>query len=509
MLAVVKLLAVDFQHLLMLSSFWCFACVRLSKETNYMLHQNLVQKQQGRILPQQIQLLNLFHLNSLELEHRLQQELEDNPLLEENTSDQELDAEKYNKEKVQDYQDWEEYGYDDIPDYSTEYAGYLSSEDLPQRPLTETRCFRTDLKEQIRLLEINDRDVMLADYLIDSLSDSGLLEQELEKIAEDMSFKQNCWIETDELERVLTLVQQLEPAGIGTRSIQECLLAQLKRMNSKRPDVKKAIVLLEEHYNDLRNRHMDKIMYSLEIDEEELKIILQLVAKLKLRPINEKNTGTSVNNNVVPDFILYRDGNYLEVSLHRQRSASLYLNPSWMDTIQQSQKNEKVDKAAHQYLKNKLQSAQWFINAIRQRESTMLKVMKAILAHQYEYFLEGDIKQLRPMILKNIADETGVDISTVSRITCNKYIQTPFGTLLLKDLFTEGLSNADGALISNRVIQSTIEEVIETEEKTNPYTDQQLVQVLATRGIKVARRTIAKYREMLQIPVAQVRALWA
>ena len=474
-----------------------------------MLHQNLVQKQQGRILPQQIQLLNLFHLNSLELEHRLQQELEDNPLLEENTSDQELDAEKYNKDKVQDYQDWEEYGYDDIPDYTTEYAGYLSSEDLPQRPLTESSCFRTELKEQFRLLEVSDEDITLADYLIDSLSDNGLLEQDLEKIAEDISFRKNCWIETDQLERVLLQIQALEPAGIATRSIQECLLVQLRRMNNKRPDVKKAIVLLEDHYNDLRNRHMEKIMHYLDIDEEELKIILQLVAKLTLKPISEKTTGTAVNNNIIPDFILYRDGNYLEVSLHRQRSASLYLNPSWMETIQQTQKGEKTDKAAYQYLKNKLQSAQWFISAIRQRESTMLKVMKAILHHQYDYFMEGDIKLLKPMILKNIADETGVDISTVSRITCNKYIQTPFGTLLLKELFTEGLSNADGALISNKVIQSTIEEVIEAEEKSNPYTDQQLVQVLAARGIKVARRTIAKYREMLQIPVAQVRALWA
>lgn len=473
-----------------------------------MLHQNLVQKQQGRILPQQIQLLNLFHLNSLELEHRLQQELEDNPLLEENTSDQELESEKYNKEKVQDYQDWEEYGYDDIPDYSTEYAGYLSTEDLPQRPLTETSCFRTELKEQFRLLEVTEEEARLADYLIDSLSDNGLLEQDLEKIAEDISFRQNCWIETAQLENVLKHVQQLEPAGIATRSIQECLLMQLSRMNSKRPDVRKAILLLQNHYNDLRNRHMEKIMHSLDIDEDELKIVLQLVAKLKLKPISEKYTAGG-NNNIIPDFVLYRDGNYLEVSLHRQRSASLYLNPSWMETIQQSQKGEKTDKAAHQYLKNKLQSAQWFINAIRQRESTMLKVMKAILHHQYEYFLEGDIKLLKPMILKNIADETQVDISTVSRITCNKYIQTPFGTLLLKDLFTEGLSNADGALISNKVIQSTIEEVIESEEKSNPYTDQQLVQVLAQKGIKVARRTIAKYREMLQIPVAQVRALWA
>ncbi len=474
-----------------------------------MLYQNLQQKQQGKILPQQIQLLNLFHLNTIQLEHRLQQELEDNPLLEENTSDDEAEAEKYNKEEVQDYQDWEEYGYDDRPDYTNEYAGYLNADDLPQRPLTDAPCFRTELKQQFRLLFISDEETRLADYLIDSLNDDGLLDQDLEKIAEDFSFKQNCWIEASQLEQVLKKIQVLEPAGVGTRSIQECLLVQLQRMNTKRPDIKKAICLLQDHYADLRSRHMEKIMETLSIDEDELKILLQMIGRLNLKPITEKYTATPVNNNIIPDFILFRDGNYLEVSLYRQRSASLYLNPSWMETIQETQKNGKADKATSQYLKNKLQSAQWFISAIRQRESTMLKVMKAILQQQYEYFLDGDIKLLRPMILKNIADTTGVDISTVSRITCNKYIQTQFGTLLLKDLFTEGITNAEGDVISNKVIQSTIEEVIENEEKGRPYTDQQLVHILSQRGIKVARRTIAKYREMMQIPVAQMRALWA
>jgi RNA polymerase sigma-54 factor len=359
------------------------------------------------------------------------------------------------------------------------------------------------------LLFATEEEARLADYLIDSLNDDGLLDHPLEKIAEDFSFKQNCWIEAEELENVLKKIQQLEPAGIGTRSIQECLLVQLERMNSKRPDIRMAILLLKHHFADLRSRHMDKIMDNLQIDEDELKILLQMIGKLNLKPITDKNSGTAVNNNIIPDFVLFRDGNYLDVGLFRQRSASLYLNPTWMETIQETQKNGKTDRATCQYLKNKLQSAQWFISAIRQRETTMLRVMKAILQQQYEYFMEGDIKLLKPMILKNIADLTGVDISTVSRITCNKYIETPFGTMLLKDLFTEGITNNEGAVISNKVIQSTIEEVIENEEKSRPYTDQQLVLVLSQRGIKVARRTIAKYREMMQIPVAQMRALWA
>ena len=275
----------------------------LISKTSFMLGQNLLQKQQGKILPQQIQLLNLFHLNTIQLEHRLQQELEDNPLLEENTSDDEAEMEKYNKEEVQDYQDWEEYGYDDRPDYSTEYAGYLNAEDLPQRAITDSPCFRTDLKQQFRLLFTSDQETKLADYLIDSLNDDGMLDQELEKIAEDFSFKQNCWIEPQELEGVLLKIQQLEPAGIGSRTIQECLLLQLERSNSRRPDVKKAICLLKNHFTDLRSRHMEKIMESLEIDEDELKILLQMIGKLNLKPITEKNTGTAVNNNIIPDFV--------------------------------------------------------------------------------------------------------------------------------------------------------------------------------------------------------------
>ena len=204
---------------------------------------------------------------------------------------------------MQDYQDWEEYGYDDRPDYTNEYAGYLNTDELPQRAITDAPCFRTDLKQQFRLLFITEEETRLADYLIDSLNDDGLLDQDLEKISEDFSFKQNCWVEVEELESVLKKIQQLEPAGIGTRTIQECLVAQLERMNSKRPDIKKSIALLKNHFTDLRARHMDKIMESLEIDEEELKILLQLIGKLNLKPITDKNSGSAVNNNIIPDFV--------------------------------------------------------------------------------------------------------------------------------------------------------------------------------------------------------------
>jgi RNA polymerase sigma-54 factor len=473
-----------------------------------MINQTLAQKQRLKILPQQIQLLNFFHLNTLELEQRILQEIEDNPLLEDQKNEFEPVVEKFNKDSVQDYQDWEEYGYDDIPDYKLEYNNYLHDDKMPERPVVNSYDYRRSLKDQYKLSTDDEREIELAEFIIDSLNECGIMEQDVEALAEDISFKQNKWVEADEILRVLKNVQQLEPVGIGARNIKECLLIQLYRMNTKRPDVKMAVKLLEEHFTDLHNRNMDKIKLHLNIDEEELKIVLRLIASLKMKPVNELQEGVSTNQNILPDFIVTRNGDSIEVSLYKQRSESLSINSSWKEM---AQNNAKVttDKSAVQYIKNKLQSAQWFIHAVQQRESTMLKIMKAIVQMQYDYFISGDINQLQPMILKNIAEMVGVDISTVSRITCNKYAETPLGLLLLKDLFTEGIANQHGQVISNKVIQSAIEEVIETEDKHNPYTDQQLVKILSQKGFSVARRTVAKYREQLQIPVSHVRGLWA
>ncbi len=473
-----------------------------------MINQRLAQKQRLKILPQQIQLLNFFHLNTLELEQRIQQEIEENPLLEDQKNEFEPVVDKFNKDSVQDYQDWEEYGYDDIPDYKTEYNNYLHNDKVPERPVVGTYDYRKSLKDQYKLTTDNEREIELAEFIIDSLNDCGLMEQNLQNLAEDISFKQNKWVEALEIELILEKVQQLDPVGIGARNIKECLLIQLYRMNGKRPDVKMAVRLLEEHFTDLHNRNMDKIKTHLSIDEEELKIVLKLIASLKMRPVSELQEGVNINQNILPDFLVTRNGESIEVQLFKLRSESLNINSSWKEM---AENNAKVttDKSAVQYIKNKLQSAQWFIHAVQQRESTMLKIMRAIVQMQYDYFITGDINQLKPMILKNIAEMVNVDISTVSRITCNKYAETPFGLMLLKDLFTEGIANQSGEVISNKVIQSAIEEVIENEDKHNPYTDQQLVKILSQKGFSVARRTVAKYREQLQIPVSHVRGLWA
>jgi len=482
-----------------------------------MLRQNLAQKQQMKILPQQIQLLNLFHLNTLELEQRIQQEIEENPLLEETTADSELEVEKFNKDEVRDFSDWEEHAYDDIPNYKLEYENYFNNERMPDRPIAEVTDFRETLKQQYMFLSKDQEELVIANYLIDSLNESGLLEYTLDEIAEDFSFKHKRWVEPEEIEKVLKKIKEMDPPGIGAGSIRECLLLQLKRMNTKQPDVKAAIELLENHYNDLRSRNMDKIKVKMKLEDDEIKIILKLIASLKMKPISENTSTLQPNQQILPDFILTTEGDMIEVSLFKQRSSTLFINQSWMESVMMTENNKKADKHTRQYLRNKLNAAQWFklnaaqwfVSAIKQRESTMLKVVKAIVKLQYDYFREGDIRKIKPMILKNIADMVGVDISTVSRITCNKYVNTPFGNILLKDLFTEGIANKKGEVISNKVIQTAIEEVIESEDKTKPFTDQQLVQVLAQRGFSIARRTVAKYRELLQIPVAQMRAIWA
>ncbi len=473
-----------------------------------MLSQIQTQKQQLKILPQQIQMLNIFHLNVLELDQRIQDELEENPLLEMNEEEETVAVEKFAKESVQDYEDWEEHGYDDVPDYKLEYENYFNSDTVPNVPIKAFSDYRQALKDQVRYLDLSDKELHLADYIIDCLNCNGFLLQDLEDMADDLSFKQGVIVEADELEKVLKEIQKLDPVGIGAKNTKECLLLQLDSLTKKGPDVKMAIKLLENHYADLSHRNMERIMESLSIDEEELKIILRLLASLKLKPVVEEFEGTTVNNNIIPDFLLtVDDDGEIEVNLYRSRSSSLYINQSLMETVQFA--SAKRDKSATQYLKSKLSSAQWFVNAIKQREGTMIQIMKAIVDQQREYFKTGEVSLLKPMILKNIADKVGVDISTVSRVTSNKYVDTPFGIILLKNLFTEGIINKEGEVISNRVIQSAIEGVIENENKLNPYTDQQLVAILANKGINVARRTIAKYREQLQIPVAQLRRMWA
>lgn len=466
-----------------------------------MIKQQAVQKQQARILPQQIQLLNIFHLTSMELEQRIQQELEENPLLEEL---QEEDKDELQADGPQDFADWDEYGYDDIPDYKTEYANFFSDQQMPDRPLAQGADFRGQLKVQLQMLLHTEKEQKLAAFLVDSLNDAGMLDQELSSVAEDFSFSQGSWVETEELEAVLKVVQSLDPPGLGARNIRECLLLQLERKPVDDHTVAIATRMIRDHYEALNNRQIEKIMQALGIDEQAFHEALQCIATLQMRPLDDDQGFVAGSQQINPDFVISWEDDQVKVSLTRQRS--LQINRSWMDSVKQ-QCHEK-DRATNTYLKSKLQSAEWFISSLQQREQSMLAIMHAIVNWQQAYFEEGDPLLLKPMILKNIAEKTGLDMSTISRITSNKYAATPFGNILLKDLFTEGLETSNGESISSRVIQETLREVVEKEDKQQPFTDHELVDILNNRGFRIARRTIAKYRDMLKIPAAKLRALW-
>lgn len=471
-----------------------------------MISQQQTQKQQLKILPQQIQLLNLYFLNTLELEQRIKTELEENPILEQNDDSDFEELEIKSAKDVQDYQDYEEYKYEDVPDYKSEYQNYFAQEQTPNMPISSFSHFKDDAKQQISMLNISDEDRELAEYIIDILNNNGLMDKPLDEVADDLSFLKHTYIDEATIKRGMDIVQALEPLGLGATSVQECLLIQLKNMSDRRPDVRCAVKLIEHHYHDLMHRQFEKIHHALNVDEEELRIVLNLIGTLKFYPVTENVSAYEPKNTIIPDFIITRFGDNIQVHLHTQKASSVFVNQSLYDQLStQSQK----DRSATQYIKSKLQSAQWFVNAVKQREDTMLRIMQCIVQIQHEYFLEGDIRLLKPMVLRNVSDISGMDISTVSRITSNKYAETHFGLLYLKDLFSEGIADKKGEVISNKVIQSVIEEAIEAEDKRHPYTDQQLVNILSSKGYNIARRTVAKYREQMRIPIAQIRAVWA
>jgi RNA polymerase sigma-54 factor len=473
-----------------------------------MISQQQTQKQQLKILPQQIQLLNLYFLNTLELEQRIKNELEENPFLD-NTEEEAKPDEIKSSAETQDYQDWDEFAYDDKPDYKLEYQNYFDSERAPEMPISSTVHFKDDAKQQLHLLDINEEEKIMAEYIIDLLNDRGLMDKPLEEVADDISFYLHRVVETDVVKHALAIVQTLEPIGLGACSIQECLLLQLRSMGmgTKRQDVKCALQLIEHHYNDLMHRQFEKIHHSLNVDEEELRIILNLIGSLKFYPVCESASGFEAKNTILPDFIIARYGDEIQVNLYSSRANSVFVNQALYDQL--ADQCGKNDRSSTQYIRGKLQSAQWFVNAVKQREDTMMKIMRCIVQMQSEYFKEGDIRLLKPMVLRNVSDITGLDISTISRITSNKYAETHFGLIYLKDLFSEGIADKKGEVISNKVIQSVIEEAIAAEDKHRPYTDQQLVNILSAKGYNIARRTVAKYREQLKIPIAQIRAVWA
>ncbi|WP_149242471.1 RNA polymerase factor sigma-54 [Dyadobacter sp. 32] len=479
-----------------------------------MQRQTQTQRQTLKYSPLQIQMLNLLHLTTMELEQRIKEEIEENPILEEgkeestteDTTDEFTDPDDVAggddaTSSVQDYYDWDEFRDDDVPDYKTYANNQSADNELYTRPMVESISFRDELKQQVHFLRLDDRQQLIADFILDSLDEDGFLRREAEVIADDISFANSMFIDADEVSLMLRVIQQLDPAGIAARDLRECLLIQLQRTEHQDDVWKSAYRIVSDTFDELGSRNYDKIMRVLGMNEDTLKKAISLITTLNPKPASGLRNDTLVNESIKPDFMLrYTEDGEIEVQLTWGNSPALRLNKLFTQMAEQ-----KIDKATNQFLKNKMNSAKWFIDAIKQRENTMLSTLRAIVKLQYDYFQTGDIKKLRPMILKDVAEIIDMDISTVSRVTTNKYVQTPFGIVLLKDLFTEGVTNEDGTEVSNREIQEAIREITGVEDKRHPYNDQQITDLLSEKGYSVARRTVAKYREQLNIPTARLR----
>ncbi|MCD6013732.1 MAG: rpoN [Flavipsychrobacter sp.] len=472
-----------------------------------MLAQLQSQKQQYRFLPQQIELLNIFFLNSLELQQKMKNELEENPFLDihEDSETEEADA-RSSKDDVQDFESSEEYMYDDNPDHRSEHQNYFDTAIAPSLAIANVVTFKEDAKQQLRLLKISDKDTAKAEYIIDMLNPQGFLDRTLNEVADDMSFFFQSIVDATTITRLLTIVHSLDPIGIGTRSIREYLLLQLYSSNTKSLQVTRAIFLLEHHYTDLMQRKFEKLNHTIKVNDAEMRQVLTLIGTLKFHPVRDAYQHDP-KQTIIPDFIITNYGGTVQVNLFSSKAGSVFVNQSLYDQLANHISSK--DKMASQYVKSKLNSAKWFVNAIKQREDTMMRIMQCIVTIQKEYFMYGDIKYLKPMVLKNISEVLGLDISAISRITGNKYADTPFGLIFLKKLFSEGIADKSGEIISSKVIKSLLVDAIELENKKQPYTDQDMVNILSLKGYNIARRTVSKYRQQMQMPTAQIRAVWA
>ena len=471
------------------------------------------QKQTLKISPAQIQLLNFLQMNTMELEQHLKNELEENPLLEEGLEEPEKNDDGTGDlndftdglDSTQDFMDWDEFGNDDTPDYRTRVNNTSDSDDEYTPIISQLVSWREELKEQFLMMTLSGRQQFVAEYIVDSLTDEGYLPFNADEIADDISFSNGMFIEPVEVEEILKIMSCMKPIGLGSRDLKECMIRQLECFgnddNHKIEDRKIAIRIIESHFEDLAKRNYERIMRTANINHEELKNIIQLIGSLNPKPVMGGNNDTlHIKDNVVPDYIVNVEGDSIEVELNNRQIPPIKINKSYVNMMGDN-------RAANNYVSNKLNSANWLIDAIIQRENTMIKVMHTIVKIQANFFKRGDERLLKPMILKDVAERIEMDISTVSRVTSGKYAQTPFGTIHLKDLFTEGLMSDSGEEVSNRKIQLALEELIKQEDKRSPLNDFQLMDLLSTQGLNVARRTVAKYRDLMNIPSIQMRRI--
>jgi RNA polymerase sigma-54 factor len=480
------------------------------------LKQYLSQKLEQRLSPQQIQLMKLLQVPTMELDQRIKQEIEENPALEEGKEDDELEDE-FNEDKENDSDDENDddndfdisdYMDDDTPDYKTQVNNTSKDDEERVIPLSGEKSFQERLSEQLQLLYLNDNQTAIAETIIGNLDESGYLNRELEAIVDDLAFSANLMVSEKEVEEVLLMVQELDPAGVGARSLKECLLIQINRKQDGDITRFTAKKILESHFEEFTKKHYDKIQKKLEISDEDLKEAVAEIIRLNPKPGGSMKESTKSMQQIIPDFVIYENEGRLELTINGRNAPELKVSREYERMLRgysEGAKTSKSDKDALTFVKQKLDGAKWFIDAIRQRQNTLLFTMNAIMNYQKEYFLSGDETNLRPMILKDIADIVNMDISTISRVANSKYVQTAQGIFPLKYFFSESLSTDSGEEVSTREVKMILSEAIENEDKIRPLTDDKLTAILTDKGYNIARRTVAKYREQLNIPVARLR----
>ncbi len=490
------------------------------------LSQGLQQKLLQRLSPQQIQLMKLLQVPTANLEERIKEEMEENPALEQEDETHNEDAdelkdefsengepveEKDGSEEEYENIDVSEYvseGDDDVADYKLRDDNYPEEDDKKQVPIKTEISFYELLLDQLGLLNLDDREQQIAEQVVGSIDEDGYLRRETAAIVDDLAFRQNIVAREEEVESLIKRIQQFDPPGVAARDLQECLLLQLQRLKDEGKNVETAILAIKKYFDEFTKKHYEKIQRGLNLDDDQLREVMQQIIRLNPKPGGIASQTHKVESYVVPDFFIYNNGGKLELTLNSRNAPELRISEGYRDMLKEYDRGAKKDKRQKEavlFIKQKIDAAKWFIDAIKQRQHTLLSTMNAIMQHQYEFFMTGDETSLHPMILKDIAAKTNLDISTVSRVANSKFVQTEFGTYRLKFFFSESLSTDSGEEVSTREVKKILSDLIEAESKKHPLSDERLTDLLQEKGYNIARRTVAKYREQLNIPVARLR----
>ncbi len=491
------------------------------------LSQGLYQKQLQKLSPQQIQLMKLLQVPTALLEERIKEELEDNPALEtgeeeeaeefenDNTdefenkeADQEPDGSQDEYENI-DISEYVQDGDDDIADYKMKDDNYPEADDNKTIPHKVETGFNEIMLEQLGQLNLNEHQQKVAEQIIGNLDDDGYLRRDISAIVDDLAFRQNIQTTEEEIGSLVLMIQQFDPPGVCARSLQECLLIQLERnAKDEGSPAAMAIKVLEKYFDEFTKKHYEKIQRGLNITDVQLREIISQIIRLNPKPGGNVGDIGKGEGYVIPDFFIINNNGKLELSLNSRNAPDLRISEGYRDMLKDYDKGSKKDKRQKEavlFIKQKIDSAKWFIDAIKQRQHTLLSSMDAIMNFQYDFFLTGDDTELRPMILKDIAEKTNLDISTISRVANSKFVQTEFGTYRLKFFFSESLQTDSGEEVSTREVKKILSDLIEAESKKNPLSDERLTELLQEKGYNIARRTVAKYREQLNVPVARLR----